>query len=233
MPTWFPLESNPELMSKYIADLGASEGLRIEEVLSVEPWALEMVPGPVHAVLFLYPLSEAQRKHEQENPVPALEATSDPTSGAPFFMKQTVGNACGTVALLHSLANIERVAGGAARTGTWLSTFLSSTATLAPDGIADYIAQGEASDALAAVHTAAALSEDNATEASMDVETHFIAFVSAGGVLYELDGRKPGPTPHGECPPSELLPKAVEAIKGFIARDPNELRFTITAMVSA
>ena len=235
MPTWFPLESNPELLSKYVTDLGAGGGLRVEEVLALEDWALDMVPQPVHAVLFLYPLTAAQRKHEEAHPTAPLEATSDPSSGAPFFMKQTVGNACGTIAVLHSLANLDRVSGGGAvaRPETWLSTFLTATARMSPEEAAAFVAEGEASEALAAVHTAAAVSEENATAASMDVDTHFIAFVSAGGVLYELDGRKAGPTPHGECAPAELLPKAVEAIKGFMQRDPGELRFTITALVGA
>ncbi len=86
---------------------------------------------------------------------------------------------------------------------------------------------------LAKVHTGAALSEENATAATMDVETHFIAFVAANGQLYELDGRKPAPVPHGACEPGQLLSKAVDAIKLFIARDPDELRFTITALVRA
>ena len=46
MPTWFPLESNPELLSKYVTDLGAGGGLRVEEVLALEDWALDMVPQP-------------------------------------------------------------------------------------------------------------------------------------------------------------------------------------------
>lgn len=231
MPQWFPLESNPELMTKYILDLGAASSLEVVEVMSIEEWAFDMVPQPVRAVQFLFPLKEPQLKHEKENPVEALESTCDPTSGAPFFMKQTVGNACGTVALLHALANVERSSGGAARSDTWLSQFLADTATMKPDDAASYVAEGAASEALAAVHTAAATSEDNATEATMDVETHFISFVCAGGVLYELDGRKPGPTPHGACSPEELLPKAVEVIKAFMQRDPTELRFTITALV--
>ena len=181
MPSWFPLESNPELMSKYVFDLGATDGLAVEEVhlltlprplqlplscrlqqqtplhacvrplqvLSVEDWALEMVPGTVHAVLFLFPLSEKQREHEKAHTPPPLD-TTDPA--APFFMRQTVGNACGTVALLHALGNLERRGGGVAREGTWLQRFLQDTPTKMPDEIAEYIASGEASDELAKVH---------------------------------------------------------------------------------
>ena len=73
--------------------------------------------------------------------------------------------------------------------------------------------------------------EENATAATMDVETHFVAFVCAGGALYELDGRRAAPVSHGACDAAALLPRSLEAIKGFMERDPEEVRFTITAMV--
>jgi ubiquitin carboxyl-terminal hydrolase L3 len=49
------------------------------------------------------------------------------------------------------------------------------------------------------------------------------------GHLYELDGRKSGPINHGDCTEETLLTRAVEVIKGFMARDPEEMRFTIVA----
>ena len=229
-PRWFPLESNPDVMTMYISDLGA-EGVRVVEVLSIEDWALDMVPGPVHAVLFLYPLSPRQLEFDSAHPPDPMPSTSDPTSGAPYFMKQTVGNACGTVALLHALGNHHRAGAAAARPDSWLAEFFSATAKMTAEEIASYIAEGAASDALAKVHTATATSSENATAATMDVETHFVAFVCAGGTLYELDGRKAGPTVHGPCEASELLPKAVGAISKCMKRDPDELRFTITALV--
>ena len=80
---------------------------------------------------------------------------------------------------------------------------------------------------------ATAASRDRAS-ATMDVEsveTHFVAFVCAGGALYELDGRRAAPVSHGACDAAALLPRSLEAIKGFMERDPEEVRFTITAMV--
>ena len=45
---WFPLESNPAVMSSYVANLGVDMSAHhFHDVLSVEDWAIEMVPGPV------------------------------------------------------------------------------------------------------------------------------------------------------------------------------------------
>lgn len=233
MPTWFPLESNPELMNKYITSLGA-QGVGVQEVLSVEDWALDMVEGEVKAVLFLYPLTQPQREHEAVDPPKKLEA-NQPGSGIPFFMRQTVGNACGTVALLHALANAAQVRAAAGLSsitsdGSWLASFVADTREMSPDAAATYIAEGAAAESLERAHTATATDEANATAVETDVDTHFIAFVSAGGQLYELDGRKEGPVAHGSCAAEELLTKAVGAIKGFMERDPAELRFSITVL---
>lgn len=70
---------------------------------------------------------------------------------------------------------------------------------------------------------------EGSSERQEDVDTHFVCFSCVDGHLYELDGRKTGPINHGECNEDELLSKAVEVIKGFMARDPEEMRFTIVA----
>lgn len=44
------------------------------------------------------------------------------------------------------------------------------------------------------------------------------------GVLYELDGRKEGPVPHGPTSPGTLLQDACSVVKKFMDRDPGELR---------
>ena len=44
----------------------------------------------------------------------------------PFFVKQTIGNACGTIALLHSICNnVEKV--GGVKEGSFLETFMTVT----------------------------------------------------------------------------------------------------------
>ncbi|KAH0582649.1 hypothetical protein H2248_010571 [Termitomyces sp. 'cryptogamus'] len=65
-----------------------------------------MVPQPVKAVVLLFPISEAlenKRKEEDEKIKNAGQPHLDPTI---LWIKQTISNACGTIGLLHALANV-------------------------------------------------------------------------------------------------------------------------------
>merc|ERR1719498_2320003 len=98
---WLPLESDPELMTKYIHSLGVSEKFVMHEVFGVDDMLLGMVPQPVYAVLMLFPISEASEKHKEEE-----EAARDKNEKHDvYYMKQVVGNACGTIGLTHAVLN--------------------------------------------------------------------------------------------------------------------------------
>lgn len=53
------------------------------------------------------------------------------------------------------------------------------------------------------------------------------------GVLYELDGRKTHPISHGTTSKETFVEDAAKVCKEFMARDPNELRFTVLALTAA
>lgn len=56
---WFPIESNPLVLNKYLERMGfPTAAYQFQDVLSTEEWALEMVPQPVAAVIFLFPIKE-------------------------------------------------------------------------------------------------------------------------------------------------------------------------------
>ena len=60
-----------------------------------------MVPQPVVSVLLLYPITannEAYRKEQAQKEEQIIPSDL-------IFYKQTISNACGTIGLLHSLAN--------------------------------------------------------------------------------------------------------------------------------
>ena len=86
------------------------------------------------------------------------------------------------------------------------------------------------------------------------VNLHFVCFVEKEGHLYELgalccaifvfhvccsllraaDGNKAGPVNHGETTPENLLQDAATVVKDkFMARNPEELRFTLVALAKA
>lgn len=240
---WFPLESNPALMNQYISTMGWDvDQYHILDVFSTEDWALEMIPQPVAAVLLLYPLTPVQLQHEKEE---KLSLASNPVASSNdiWFIKQRIGNACGTIGLLHAMLNIPNeiqysLLQPLIRTESWLKSF--ADATNASSNAADPITPIrraeilESDGVIATLHDAATSSQENQTSRGSvddDVITHFIAFVCNQGTLYELDGRKGQPISHGTTTASTLLSDACRVIQDqFMARDPDELRFTILAL---
>ena len=102
---------------------------------------------------------------------------------------------------------------------------------MSPDEIAAAL---EGDDEIEEAHEEVAQEGQSAVpDAADSVNTHFIAFSAVDGHLYELDGRKFGPVNHGATSRDTLLQDAVGVIKGFMARDPEELRFTIVALTAA
>ena len=130
--TWFPLESNPTIMNNFVAKMGFPvDSYRFTDVFSTEDWALEMVPSPCLGVLFLYPIkptTEAFRAEERAR----IEAEGQVVDEDVYYMKQTVGNACGTVGLLHACGNI--AAKVPPSEGSYLENFLAITKVRAGGG---------------------------------------------------------------------------------------------------
>eukprot|EP00934_Nitzschia_sp_Nitz4_P004874 Nitzschia sp. Nitz4//scaffold5_size260463//47006//47728//NITZ4_000950-RA/size260463-processed-gene-0.55-mRNA-1//1//CDS//3329555244//4864//frame0 len=228
---WFPLESNPQLINEYIQKLGFDTSLyEFCDVYSTDEWALEMIPSPVAAVLLVYPLTDTITKSEQETSQTIdTEAAEDKV----WYIRQRIGNACGTIGLLHALLNVPE--GIRIFTpGSWLEDFQRDCPVpLSPIAKAERL---EKDGKIAKLHDAATSSESNATgRGSLDdkVETHFVAFVHVQGNLYEMDGRKAGPVLHGKTTQKNLLQDACKVIQSIMARDPTESRFAITALAPA
>eukprot|EP00538_Stauroneis_constricta_P005120 CAMPEP_0119556574 /NCGR_PEP_ID=MMETSP1352-20130426/8466_1 /TAXON_ID=265584 /ORGANISM="Stauroneis constricta, Strain CCMP1120" /LENGTH=242 /DNA_ID=CAMNT_0007603547 /DNA_START=213 /DNA_END=941 /DNA_ORIENTATION=+ len=223
---WFPLESNPSLINKYIQKLGFDTSLyEFVDVFSTEDWAIDMIPQPVAAVLMLYPLTETQLKAPRDDTIAAKEMEDKV-----WFIKQRIGNACGTIGLLHALLNAPEPL-RMFQDESWIKNFADDCPIpLSPTAKAEKL-EGDAK--IATLHDAATSSSENATSRGNiedRVETHFIAVVCVDDKLYELDGRKDGPVYHGPTTQATLLKDACKVIKMFMERDPTEMRFTITAL---
>ena len=231
---WFPLESNPTLMNEYIQKLGfATHSYHFVDVFSTEDWALEMIPQPVAAVLMLYPLTEQQLKCETEQETDTtLQQQQQTDTKDVWFTKQRIGNACGTIGLLHSLLNTPpSLLSSSLLPDSWLAQFQADTSTSDPIQRAERL---ESDTAIAQLHDAATSSTHNQTgrgQLEDTVVTHFVAFIAVNNVLYALDGRKNGPVAYGPTSSSRLLPDACRVIREqYMQRDPTELRFTILAL---
>ncbi|QCD91518.1 ubiquitin carboxyl-terminal hydrolase L3 [Vigna unguiculata] len=123
---WLPLEANPEVMNQFLWGLGLGENeAECCDVYGLDEELLQMVPNPVLAVLFLYPITtqSEEERLQQENEKKEYNSRV-------YFMKQTVGNACGTIGLLHALGNLTSEV--KLVEGSFFNNFFKSTASMDP-----------------------------------------------------------------------------------------------------
>ncbi|KAH9612639.1 hypothetical protein KSS87_012953 [Heliosperma pusillum] len=238
----------------FLWGLGLPEGqAECNDVYGLDEELLAMVPQPVLAVLFLYPLtteSEAERVKQ--------DSVDKEYNKKVYFTKQTVGNACGTVGLLHAIGNVTSeiklpdVSGAViltkffkpktvyfsevssyvslekfiiGREDSFLDRFYKATADMNPTERALFL---EKDTEMESAHSVAATAGD--TVASDNVDTHFICFSCVDGELYELDGRRARPVSHGPSSPETLLQDAAKVIKGIIQKNPNSMNFNVIAI---
>lgn len=226
---WLPLESNPELMNKYIYTLGVGPSVTFTEIYGVDPDLLAMVPSPVYAVISCYPISEAAEKHRAEE-AKRIEEKGQSDSKAVWYTKQTVGNACGTVALLHAILNNKDWL--SLEKGKFFSNFLEETKDMTPEQRAAAL---ENNTDIEVQHHAVASDAEAKSDVTtaMNTNLHFNAFVCVDNKLWELDGRKKTPICHGETTQETLLQDAVNVVKQFMARDPTSVLFNMVALTPA
>ena len=96
---WPALESNPEVFTKYMHNVGMSKDWSIGEVFGFDEDLLAFLPQPVIAVIVAI-----QRVKDNQEPD---QSTEENNSVVPFYMKQSnvLDNACGIIACMHSVLN--------------------------------------------------------------------------------------------------------------------------------
>ncbi|CAL4886329.1 unnamed protein product [Urochloa decumbens] len=222
---WIPLEANPDVMNQFIWGLGVPEGdAQFCDVYGLDEELLAMVPQPVLAVLLLYPLTSLDEEEKEESGASGASAAgAKDLSKKVYFTKQTVGNACGTIGVIHAIGNatsqIKLV------DGSYFEKFYKKTADMDPVQRAAFL---EEDDEMEDAHSVAASAGD--TDANVDVNEHFVCFSCVDGELYELDGRKSEPISHGPSSPETLLQDAAKAIRARIAENPDSLNFNVMAL---
>jgi len=221
---WLPLESNPEVLSSFLRRLGVPAAWAVQDVLSVDPELLAMAPRPALGLMLLFPVTPAYRALQEAAPAPTLPAEL-------YYMKQTVSNACGTVALLHCVANAVTTERLELKAGSPLATFLAATAGLSPE---ERAARLETDAEIVRVHDEAARAgQTTAPGLGEEVEHHYVALVEVGGQLWELDGRRRGPVAAGACGEGELVERAAAVCREYMARDPDTIAFTVLALAAS
>uniref|UniRef100_A0A8C3TDZ5 Ubiquitin carboxyl-terminal hydrolase n=1 Tax=Chelydra serpentina TaxID=8475 RepID=A0A8C3TDZ5_CHESE len=202
---WQPMEINPEMLNKVLSRLGVAPGWCFVDVLGFEEDLLSSVPTPACALLLLFPLT-AQHENFRKKQIEELKGQE--VSSKVYFLKQTVGNSCGTIGLIHAVANNQDKF--AFDDGSALKKFFKETADLSPEERAKRL-------------------ENNKVEEDK-VNFHFILFVNVDGHLYELDGRMPFPVNHGESSDDLLLKGSAKICRQFTERERGEVRFSAVAL---
>uniref|UniRef100_A0A5K3EMU4 Ubiquitin carboxyl-terminal hydrolase n=1 Tax=Mesocestoides corti TaxID=53468 RepID=A0A5K3EMU4_MESCO len=214
---WVPLESNPDVMTKFMRELGVKEPWCFVDVFSTDPEMQALVPCPILSLLFLYPITDNSKSigigtvsHEEKC----------------FFIKQTIDNACGTVAIIHALAN--NIDALDITDQPWLQKFLEKSRNSSPLERAELL---EKEEELSEFHEDCALQgQTEAPDSSSETNLHFVAFINSGGHLLELDGRRDGPVLHGETSPETFLADACKVVDRFMQRDPEDVQFSLIAL---
>jgi ubiquitin carboxyl-terminal hydrolase L3 len=221
-------------MSSLVHKLGLSSSLEFHEVYSLDPDMLAIVPRPAHALLLVFPVSQTYEKfrHEEDKEKQQYEGSGD--GEEVLWYKQTIGNACGLIGLLHSVSNGH--AKSQIQPGSDLANLLMQAVPLQPNDRAVLL---EETDALEKAHQAAAVTGDTkAPDAQTDVDLHYVAFVKSdkNGHLFELDGRRKGPLDRGELKAEEdvLSENALDrGVRAFMEREAGDPRFSLIALAQA
>ncbi|KAK4700756.1 ubiquitin carboxyl-terminal hydrolase L3, partial [Phenoliferia sp. Uapishka_3] len=222
---WLALESNPASFNAWSQSLGFdTTRYSFQDCYGLDEELLAWVKQPVKAVLMLFPITAAYEKLRKEE-----DAKIEAEGGAKgledvLWFPQTIGNACGTFALIHALGN-----GGAdlpLGPGP-LQTLFAAARPLPPSARSALLAS---SDSLASAHSSAATegTQTAAPNLADEVDLHFVTFVEYGGQLVELDGRRKGPVSRGVIKKG-LLEDTAEVVKKVIELT-NSIQFNLVTL---
>ena len=228
---WLPLESNPAMLNEFAYRVGMNKKFAFNDVWGLDDGLTAMLPRPCYALTLLFNPSDkikefkaAQQKDIEDGKV------ENKISDKVFYMKQYVGNACGTIATLHSIANAPQIRESLTENAP-IGKFFNLCDGKNQDerglilGEADYLS--EASDNSA---TNTDNAQTSAPQRGEGVNAHFIAFVPCDGCVYELDGGKAFPINHGPIG-DDFIQTASKIIQSkFMQVDPDSYHWNIMAL---
>lgn len=192
--------------------LGLSEDLQFYDVYSLdEPEMLAHIPRPVYALLVIMPFTDAWARDREREDSTMTDYTLSGDQESVIWFKQTIGEACGSIGLLHCAIN-----GPASKfilPGTTLEKLRADAIPLTMADRAQMLYDSqEFEDAHQSVAT---LGDTEAPALRQDYKLgqHFVAFVKADdGHLWELEGSRKGPLDRGLLGDDEdlLSPRALD-----------------------
>ena len=175
---WPPLESDPEIFSKYCKSLGLPSEYQFSELLTLDYEGVQEIPNKVYGVVMAYESGNVPFQHDSTK--------FRDGSFVNFYMKQTniLDNACGIIACIHTIGNnIDTVT---LSPDSILSKFYDTGKNKTPQERATIL---EGSNDFKTVHSLfAILGQSDLCSNQDEVKTHFVSFVVFNNSLYLLDG---------------------------------------------
>jgi ubiquitin carboxyl-terminal hydrolase L3 len=202
-------ENNPDVMNQLATTLGLSSELQFYDVCSLDELELLAdIPRPVLALLVIIPLTPAWDRSRQ-----AEDANKEPYAGCGpeepvIWFKQTIGHACGSIGVLHSVINGPAV--DFIKPDTSLATIRSLAIPLDMTKRAEMLYNNRPFEL---AHKSVEQAGDSAADLTGEREGgHFVSFVKSGGKLWELEGSRMGPLERGHLSDDEdvLSPRALD-----------------------
>jgi len=233
--SWVPLESNPELFNDWAHKVGLLESdAKFEDVYGLDDELLLLVPRPVKALVLLFPIRGKLEELSKAEEAEIKEKGQVPIDPTVFWIKQTIGNACGTIGLLHALTNAQVTYEPLSP----ITQFIDACENKTPQERAEFL---ESTKIFADIHAAAAAGGQTAPPKDLDTDLHFTCFVQAPEAsareaevttnkrrLIELDGRRAGPVDRGES--TDLLKDVAKYIKEKIVPNAQSSEFSLIAL---
>ncbi|KAH7070751.1 ubiquitin carboxyl-terminal hydrolase-like protein isozyme L3 [Paraphoma chrysanthemicola] len=201
-------ENNPNVMNKLAAKLGLSSELQFYDVYSLDgPETFTHIPRPALALLVIIPMTPAwgaNRKAEDANKEPYTGSGADEPV---IWFKQTIGDACGSIGLLHSVINGPAV--DFIKPDSDFAAIRSAAIPLGMDERADMLYNSEPFEI---AHKSVEQDGDSYVDSGEREGGHFVSFVKSGGKLWELEGDRMGPLDRGRLAEDEdvLSPRALD-----------------------
>ncbi|CAJ1941612.1 unnamed protein product [Cylindrotheca closterium] len=229
----FPLEANPDTLNHFLSLIGFDvQKYQFVDVLSTsDEDLLNLVPRPAVGVLLVKPSNAPSSDGTDSKPGGDTSVTHENI----WHISQTIGGACGSVAVLHLIASLQKclVSGHICKSNSWLEQFLSSTTR-------------DLDEEFHRLHNEAACHQTNQTSHAKlipgkRVGTTFVALVpvsvgddgNQGSMrIVELDGRKSGPVIHGNTSSCTFLRDSCRWIEQNVMKYQPDGKFAILALAA-
>ncbi|KAL8434366.1 hypothetical protein Efla_007061 [Eimeria flavescens] len=235
---WCLIESDPGVFSALVEEIGV-KGVSFSEVYGLDAEAFAALEGPtartkVLGFIFLFnygKVRQAAGAAGQSDSRPVMDATAE---DAPFFVAQTVENACASQAILSVLLNRKEEIKDLGKPISDLYAFIKD--------FRDPAMRGEAIGGCDAIRNAHNSFRPSSSFEVVDEEDgkakdafHFISYIPKGEKVYELDGLKQGPVCVGSTSEGdwkEVVRKEIVRRVEEIQAQGEELRFNLMAVTT-